>query len=665
MYQREKEKIAQQLFTSLSDTSTLVLADWLKVRATFKTWYKVWVELRPGLLVLYKTPKIKRNGQWIGTVLLSLCQVIERPSRKDGYCFKLFNALEQNIWASRGPKGESYGAITMPLPLTSLMFRTKSISSGSQWIQAMRLNLRCSKRVILFDRKTERSRFKADETNSSGDQASASSEGEPDNPITLPDDFGSDELIERTESYRFVFNEKGHLRPFAKENKSIFWALFRSSLRNVDLSKVTLPTFILEPRSFLQKLSDYYYHCDLLYEANTLECPYERLKCVVRWYLSGFYKKPAGLKKPYNPVLGEYYRCAFQTKTGSRMYFLAEQISHHPPKSAFYALNPIDGYESSGTVCVSSKIGLTSVSAVLQGEVYLRLLNRNETYVMSLPSAVCTAQIKAGLAFDIDGRVEIQCLQSGYSCDLIFRTKSLFAGEMHSVSGEIRGHGRKMATITGRWDRLLVLTDLTTKASLPFWEVNKQTVQNRLKLYEIPTDRQEVMESERLWADVTKAIDSSNQDAATQAKFQLEEAQRQNAKQLRDNDQQHSPRFFHLCPQTHNWTYKQQSSARSFAEKCAKHPPRPRPAVESYNTSETSKKDWKYLPSDSQTAYILQEMRAFLNCQEELQFQFKNHEQKLYELICRQCRITIKDFLLFLLLIVIVQVLIIKINNIY
>ena len=32
----------------------------------------------------------------------------------------------------------------------------------------------------------------------------------------------------------------------------------------MDLSKVVLPTFILEPRSFLDKLSDFYYHSDLL-----------------------------------------------------------------------------------------------------------------------------------------------------------------------------------------------------------------------------------------------------------------------------------------------------------------------------------------------------------------------------------------------------------------
>lgn len=52
--------------------------------------------LKPGVLLIYKTQK---NGQWVGTVLLNACEIIERPSKKDGFCFKLFHPLEQSIWA--------------------------------------------------------------------------------------------------------------------------------------------------------------------------------------------------------------------------------------------------------------------------------------------------------------------------------------------------------------------------------------------------------------------------------------------------------------------------------------------------------------------------------------------------------------------------------------
>lgn len=54
--------------------------------------------------------------------------------------------------------------------------------------------------------------------------------------------------------------------------------------------------------------------------------PFMRMKAVVQWYLSGFYKKPKGLKKPYNPIIGETFRCYWDHKNGSKTFYLAEQV---------------------------------------------------------------------------------------------------------------------------------------------------------------------------------------------------------------------------------------------------------------------------------------------------------------------------------------------------
>lgn len=107
-YREEKKRFADELLSSLNDPSVIVLADWLKVRGTLKSWTKLYCVLKPGLLLLYKSPKTKSN-HWVGTVLLNACQVIERPSKKDGFCFKLFHPMEQSIWAPKGPEKESIG----------------------------------------------------------------------------------------------------------------------------------------------------------------------------------------------------------------------------------------------------------------------------------------------------------------------------------------------------------------------------------------------------------------------------------------------------------------------------------------------------------------------------------------------------------------------------
>lgn len=59
-------------------------------------------------------------------------------------------------------------------------------------------------------------------------------------------------------------DETSQVETVSEENKNLMWVLLRQLRPGMDLSRVVLPTFVLEPRSFLSKLSDYYYHGDLL-----------------------------------------------------------------------------------------------------------------------------------------------------------------------------------------------------------------------------------------------------------------------------------------------------------------------------------------------------------------------------------------------------------------
>lgn len=70
---------------------------------------------------------IFQHGQWIGSILLNMCSLIERPSKKNGFCFKLFNPSDRYIWASRGPHGEIFGALTVHrLPGSYIICRAAS-----------------------------------------------------------------------------------------------------------------------------------------------------------------------------------------------------------------------------------------------------------------------------------------------------------------------------------------------------------------------------------------------------------------------------------------------------------------------------------------------------------------------------------------------------------
>ncbi|GBP80921.1 Oxysterol-binding protein-related protein 8 [Eumeta japonica] len=174
-YRREKKRAASALLHSIEDPAAVVLADWLKVRGSLKSWTKLWCVLKPGLLLLYKSPKAK-SSHWVGTVLLTSCQVIERPSKKDGFCFKLYHPLEQSIWAPRGPHNETIGervyctvsdtkeqikiqnylyvvgAVVQPLPTAHLIFRAPSQAAGHCWLDGLELALRCSNAMLRCSR---------------------------------------------------------------------------------------------------------------------------------------------------------------------------------------------------------------------------------------------------------------------------------------------------------------------------------------------------------------------------------------------------------------------------------------------------------------------------------------------------------------------------------
>ena len=74
----------------------------------------------------------------------------------------------------------------------------------------------------------------------------------------------------------------------------------------MDLTKIVLPTFILERRSLLEMYADFFAHPDIFCSIGDQSSPEERMVQVLRWYLSSFSasRKSTIAKKPYNPILG-------------------------------------------------------------------------------------------------------------------------------------------------------------------------------------------------------------------------------------------------------------------------------------------------------------------------------------------------------------------------
>ncbi|XP_060596542.1 oxysterol-binding protein-related protein 8-like isoform X3 [Ruditapes philippinarum] len=615
-YRSQKKQAARELLTTLKDPSVIVLADWLKVRGTLKSWTKLWCVLKPGLLVLYKSEKQKSN-HWVGTVLLNTCRLIERPSKKDGFCFKIFHPLDQSIWATKGPKGETIGAIVQPLPYSYLIFRAPSEAAGKCWMDALELSLRCTNLLMKSMKKdstgsiegngliaeneaemsdsslppshqdNEQEQDGGDSMDESDCEKHFANQGLDEDYKTDREEAASDSSQSEEEDDR-VFDEvvrsssassKPSETPYIMcaveelgqqgdscqteevndENKSIIWTLMKQVRPGMDLSKVVLPTFILEPRSFLDKLTDYYYHCDILSEAVLQEDPYTRIKSVVKWYLSGFYKKPKGLKKPYNPIIGETYRCYWHhPNTNSRTFYIAEQLSHHPPVTGFYVSNRKDGFNISGSILAKSKFYGNSLSALLDGTAKLSFLKRGEDYYITMPYAHCKGILIGTLTMEMGGKVSISCPKTGYRCDLEFKLKPFLGiGEAsNKIVGKLKMGSDTLAHIDGHWDQEIYIKDKVTGESSLFFAPTPDVKAARLKKYTVPIEIQTDMESERLWKNVSDAIIAQDMHGATQEKFILEERQRQEAKERKAQLQQWIPKLFERDSISGDWIYK-------------------------------------------------------------------------------------------------------------
>ncbi|XP_043673034.1 oxysterol-binding protein-related protein 8 isoform X4 [Vespula pensylvanica] len=584
-YRMEKKRVANELLSSFKDPTVIVMSDWLKVRGTLKSWTKLWCILKPGLLLLYKSPKIKSN-HWVGTVLLNTCQVIERPSKKDGFCFKLFHPLEQSIWAPRGPENEAIGAVVQPLPTSYLIFRAPSQAAGKCWLDALELSLRCSSLIVRSTSALPRSLHHDATTTHETQWSEADYEkhfdehdlddiSQPENGVAADAEISAsdsesegsakEEPLDTINETPYVSNESEVLGSagevvtvLQEEQKSLIWFLMKQARPGMDLSKVVLPTFILEPRSFLEKLADSYYHADLLSEAVIEDDAFTRMKAVVKWYLSGFYKKPQGLKKPYNPLLGETFRCYWQHPNGSRTFYLAEQLSHHPPISGFYVTNRQDGYTISATIIAKSKFYGNSTSAILDGVAILTMLPRGEDYTMTIPYAHCKGILVGTLSMELGGKIDIECEKTRYHTELEFKLKPFLGGaeQMNQVVGRIRLGKETLATISGYWDGQIMITDKRTGQESVFFNPTSEIRKRRLKKYTVPLEYQGPWESEKLWLAVTQAINRDDQFAATEAKTQLEEAQRERAKERKSIGQEWVPKYFVQDIITGNWVYR-------------------------------------------------------------------------------------------------------------
>ncbi|CAE7191225.1 unnamed protein product [Rhizoctonia solani] len=210
----------------------------------------------------------------------------------------------------------------------------------------------------------------------------------------------------------------------------------------MDLQRVAFPTFVLEPRSMLERITDFMSHPDLIFGAENDPQPEERFIRVLRYYLSGWHIKPKGVKKPYNPVLGEFFRCRYDYPNGSQAFYIAEQVSHHPPVSAYFYISPANKVRIVGELRPKSKFLGNSVMTVMEGENRVLLMGKPEDgeYVISMPNMYARGILFGRMVLELGDVCAVKCEKTGMTCDVDFKTKVCAVGFrfIHSIGRDCR-----------------------------------------------------------------------------------------------------------------------------------------------------------------------------------------------------------------------------------
>eukprot|EP00069_Balaena_mysticetus_P011768 bmy_07315T0 len=184
-------------------------------------------------------------------------------------------------------------------------------------------------------------------------------------------------------------------------------------------------------------------HPDLFVSISDQKDAGDRMVQVVNWYLSAFHvgRKGSVAKKPYNPILGEIFQELVSEGPApwvskNSVTFVAEQVSHHPPISAFYAECFNKKIQFNAHIWTKSKFLGMSTGVYNIGQGCVSCLDHDEHYILTFPNGYGRSILTVPWV-ELGGECNINCSKTGYSANIISHTKPFYGGKKHGISAEI------------------------------------------------------------------------------------------------------------------------------------------------------------------------------------------------------------------------------------
>ncbi len=203
---------------------------------------------------------------------------------------------------------------------------------------------------------------------------------------------------------------------------------------------LSLPIRIFEPRSMLERISDWFCFAPvLLTKAGSMTDKVEAMKYVIAFSISSLFRSTEQLKS-LNPMLGETYQCEWDD--GSKMYL--EHTCHTPPISHFY-LNSSNGlYNVSGYIDMEMggimKTLMTNTFQIIpKGKITVRLLETKQTIAFQFPKIVMGGALYGERYCYFNDHMKFEDRDNNLKCVISFANgrKELKGKRIHDIYGRI------------------------------------------------------------------------------------------------------------------------------------------------------------------------------------------------------------------------------------
>ncbi|KAF5375418.1 hypothetical protein D9615_008011 [Tricholomella constricta] len=336
------------------------------------------------------------------------------------------------------------------------------------------------------------------------------------------------------------------------------WSSFLKSIASFsgDLSSLTAPPFILSPVSLTEFPAYWCEHPDIFAAIADAPDDESRALAVLKWFictLKGQYtsrnESMGSEKKPLNPVLGELFYGhwpppASNPKQGTTT-LLVEQVSHHPPITAYVIENKSKGLRLTGHNAQKTSFSAGSIIVKQIGHAVLTVSRPSSSpvqYLLTLPKLRIDGLWYGSPYIELAETSYI--LGGGFVTAIEYKGKGYFSGKSHTFKATVTpapgmgGAAKVEHVVEGTWherSKFVKSSGGSAKAHVLqrangeelFHDVAADGKLEVTALGGDGTGGMSEFETRKLWAAVAKGIREGDFETASREKSRIENDQRQ------------------------------------------------------------------------------------------------------------------------------------------